>query len=90
VTDRHRLSCCSALALVLVCGLAAGRPAWAEGAVTQERLTNPGGEPGNWLSHHRDYAAHRFSTLGQINRANVKDLKVAWTMALGGVEGGGI
>jgi alcohol dehydrogenase (cytochrome c) len=57
------LSCSSALALVLACGLAAGRPAWAEGPVTQERLTNVGAEPGNWLSHHRDYAAHWFSTL---------------------------
>ena len=47
-------------------------------------------EQQNWITHHKDYSAQRFSTLDQINAGNVKGLKVAWTMQLGGVEGGGI
>ncbi|WP_315836271.1 PQQ-dependent dehydrogenase, methanol/ethanol family [Bradyrhizobium prioriisuperbiae] len=65
-------------------------PARAADEVTPERLLNVEKEPGNWLHHHKDFAARRFSTLKDINRDNVKNLKVAWTMHLGGVEGGGI
>ena len=57
---------------------------------TAQRLQNADKEDGNWLTHHKNYGAHRFSSLDQINAQNVKDLKVAWTMQLGGVEGGGI
>jgi hypothetical protein len=45
---------------------------------------------GDDQSDHHDYTAQRYSPLNQINRTNVKGLRVAWTMALGGVEGGGI
>jgi alcohol dehydrogenase (cytochrome c) len=58
--------------------------------VTSDRLLNADSEAGNWITHHKDYAAHRFSSLNEINASNVKNLKVAWTMALGGIEGGGI
>jgi alcohol dehydrogenase (cytochrome c) len=58
--------------------------------VTPDRLLNSAKEPGNWLLHHQNYSATRFSTLSDINKDNVKNLKVAWTMQLGGVEGGGI
>ncbi len=58
--------------------------------VTPERLLNAEKEPGNWLHHHKNFSATRFSTLSDINKGNVKNLKVAWTMHLGGVEGGGI
>ncbi len=60
------------------------------GEVTQERLLNADQEQGNWLTHHKEFSAQRFSPLGQINRETVKNLKVAWTVALGGIEGGGI
>ena len=86
-----RASACSALAIALACGLAAGQQARAADEVTQERLLNPDKEPGNWLLHHqrlRRRTASRRST--RSTRDNVKDLKVAWTMQLGGVEGGGI
>jgi alcohol dehydrogenase (cytochrome c) len=65
-------------------------PASAADEVTQQRLLNADKEQGNWLLHHHDYGANRFSPLNQINRETVKNLKVAWTIALGGVEGGGI
>jgi len=58
--------------------------------VTQQRLLNADAEQGNWILHHKDYSGHRFSSLNQINRDTVKNLHVAWTMQLGGVEGGGI
>ena len=58
--------------------------------VTSERLLNADKEVGNWITHHGDYLAHRFSPLTEINKDTVKNLKVAWTLQLGGVEGGGI
>ncbi|MGI9452030.1 MAG: PQQ-dependent dehydrogenase, methanol/ethanol family, partial [Geminicoccaceae bacterium] len=57
--------------------------------ITQERLVNSEREPQNWLNHHGNYEAHRFSGLSDINRDNVKDLRVAFTYAMGSVQGGG-
>ena len=58
--------------------------------VTAARLLGANQEQGNWLLHHKDYGAHRFSELKEINKDTVKNLHVAFTMSLGGVEGGGI
>src|SRR5512132_2547285 len=76
--------------LLGLCAAALATPALAASQTTTERLLNADKEPQNWLTHHQDYAAHRFSKLDQINADNVKNLKVAWTYAMGGVEGGGI
>lgn len=57
--------------------------------VTHDRLVNSEREPQNWLNHHGNYEAHRFSGLDQINTGNVKNLKVAFTWAMGGTQGGG-
>ncbi len=35
-------------------------------------------DPNNWPQYHRSYNAWRFSPLEQINKGNVKKLKVAW------------
>src|SRR5229473_1520022 len=81
----------SVLATVLAAvGFAGPLPARAADEVTHDRLLNADKEPGNWLLHHKNFSATRFSSLKDINRDNVKNLKVAWTMHLGGVEGGGI
>jgi len=88
-----RNTCLFSTALVIAVGLSAalgGGVARAEDAVTQDRLLNADKEEGNWIQHHKNYSAHRFSTLNQINRDAVKNLKVAWTLPLGGIEGGGI
>ncbi len=77
-----------ALACTALAGLAASPARSAD--VTQDRLLNASKESGNWILHHGGYSAQRYSALNQINTGNVKDLKVAWTMTLGGVEGGGI
>src|SRR6476646_11010210 len=55
------------------------------GDVTFERLRNP--EPQNWLMNHGDYSAHRYSSLDQINKANVKNLKLKFSVAIGGKGG---
>src|SRR5258708_2722466 len=53
--------------------------------VTFERLANP--EPGNWLMNHHDYGSHRFSALDAINKTNVKNLRLAFAVPLGGSSG---
>jgi alcohol dehydrogenase (cytochrome c) len=50
--------------------------------VTPQRLVKP--EPQNWLMNHRTYDGQRYSPLDRINKANVKGLKLAYTVALGG------
>ena len=59
------------------------------GDVSWDRLVNSEKEPQNWLNHHGNLEAHRFSGLDQINTKNVKKLKVAYTWAMGGTQGGG-
>jgi alcohol dehydrogenase (cytochrome c) len=53
--------------------------------VTYERLLNP--EPQNWLMNHRTYDGQRFSPLDRINKANVKSLRLAYAVPLGGAAG---
>src|SRR5271166_4170227 len=71
--------------------LLAGAPAQAQPAqvadpmknmrlVTDEMLLHP--DPGDWLMWRRTYDGFGFSPLNQINKANVKDLQVAWAWSL--------
>jgi alcohol dehydrogenase (cytochrome c) len=53
--------------------------------VSQDRLRNAQNESQNWLMMNGDYSSTRYSKLTQINRANVKDLRLVWAMALGGM-----
>jgi alcohol dehydrogenase (cytochrome c) len=55
--------------------------------VTPERLLNPDKEPQNWLMNHRTYDGQRFSPLDKINKGNVKGLRLAYAVALGGGAG---
>src|SRR6266705_184879 len=55
--------------------------------VTPARLLNPDKEPQNWLMNHRTYDGQRFSPLSGINTANVKGLKLAYAVPLGGSSG---
>ena len=55
--------------------------------VTPERLLNPDREPQNWLMNHRTYDGQRFSPLTRITRDNVKNLKLAYAVPLGGSTG---
>src|SRR6266853_114763 len=82
IMTRH--SCSIRNALLAASMLAA--PAFAAD-VTPQRLLNPDREPQNWLMNHRTYDGQRFSPLARINRDNVKGLRLAYAVPLGGSAG---
>ena len=55
--------------------------------MTPERLVNANNEPQNWLMNHRTYDGQRFSPLERINKTNVKGLKLAYAVPIGGGTG---
>src|SRR5215475_7388897 len=58
--------------------------------MTHERsLAASSKQPQNWLLHHGNYEGHRFSQLKTINTGNVKNMKITFSIALGGIEGAG-
>lgn len=60
-------------------------------ALANEDLMQRGKNIENWVMPLGDYGSARYSGLNQINRGNVKDLRVAWTFSTGvlrGHEGG--
>jgi alcohol dehydrogenase (cytochrome c) len=57
--------------------------------VTQSRMDNADKEPHNWIMHHKNYYGHRHMTIDQININNIGNLKLAFTVAVGGIEGAG-
>ena len=77
------LAALSSLGLAVITG-----PAFAAD-VTQERLQNAPNEPQNWLMVHRDYNNSRHSPLADINRDNIKDLKLKFLVSIGGTATGG-
>src|SRR6266581_3693768 len=54
--------------------------------VNKDRLLNAQSEPQNWLMMNGDFGATRYSKLSQINRENVKNLRMVWALALGGLQ----
>src|SRR5438552_12949026 len=66
------------------CALLAGTSRTPAADVTFERLANP--ELQNWLMNHRDYGSQRYSPLDIINKGNVKSLKLAYAVPLGGTS----
>jgi len=54
--------------------------------VTFERLANADREPQNWLMNHRTYDAQRYSPLARISKSSVKNLRLAYAVALGGTS----
>src|SRR5262249_10986878 len=69
------------LILVLSAIVHAQEPTW-------ERLINADKEPQNWLSYGGNYAAHRYSSLHQITRENIKQLVPVWMFQTGELRGG--
>ena len=65
-----RVSALGTLAGLVGAAMIAGT-ALADG-VTPDRLVNSEREPGNWLNHHGNYEAHRFSGLREINKVSVQ------------------
>lgn len=56
--------------------------------VDSKRLEAAGGEPSNWLTYYGSYEAWRYSTLDQINRANISELRPVWAFETGIPDGG--
>jgi len=76
----------SGLGAAIGCAFAAAGASGAAAAdVTYERLAKP--EPQNWLMNHHDFGSHRYSALDIINKANAKNLKLAFAVPLGGSSG---
>ena len=74
-----------------VCGALVAAVGLATPAMANQDLMKRMSDPNQWAIQTGDYANQRFSKLDQINRDNVKDLKVAWTFSTGvlrGHEGG--
>ena len=57
-----------------------------EQPVTAARLLGALNEPNNWLMMNGDYGSIRYSKLTEINRQNVRNLRLVWAMALGGMQ----
>jgi alcohol dehydrogenase (cytochrome c) len=51
---------------------------FASAQVPYERLLGAPSEPAHWLTYSGGYPGHRHSSLAQIDRSNVKDLKPVW------------
>src|SRR5215471_4813712 len=57
--------------------------------VTSHRLMNAASEPQNWLMIHHDYDNSRHSSLKEIDRDTVKNLRLKYTFSIGGRSTGG-
>jgi alcohol dehydrogenase (cytochrome c) len=75
----------SSLAVLSLAALMSSTSAPYAADVTYERLLHP--EPQNWLMNHHDFGSQRFSALEIINKSNVKNLKLAFAIPLGGTSG---
>ena len=84
-------------AVVAAFALASGG-AWAQGLdeaaaklypnyVTDDMLLNADKDAQNWLLYGRDYQTTRYSPLAQVNQSNVKNLKAAWQLSFGVLDG---
>jgi alcohol dehydrogenase (cytochrome c) len=81
----HRTRILAAATIAVALG-SATLPAQYSLTVNKDRLINAQNEPQNWLLMNGDYAGLRYSRLTQINRDNVKNLRMVWAMALGGMQ----
>ena len=78
-----------ARAIALLAALVSGLAITAHAQVTPDRLLNSSKEPQNWMTYSGDYSGRRFSSLGQINLANVRTMQAKWvyqTAATGKLE----
>jgi PQQ-dependent dehydrogenase (methanol/ethanol family) len=68
------------LALGLVAGLSVAMPMIASAAADQEAAMK---DPNNWAHPRGQHNNQGYSTLAQVNKGNIKNLKMAWTFATG-------
>jgi alcohol dehydrogenase (cytochrome c) len=70
-----------ALVLLLAVHVLAQQPGRNLVPLSEDTLKNP--SPNDWLMYNRTYDAQRFSPLQQINKSNVGQLKLAWSITEG-------
>src|SRR6195256_6268344 len=61
--------------------------AFATPAMANEDVLQQSARPEQWVLQTGNYTNQRYSKLAQINRDNVKNLKVAWTFSTGVLRG---
>src|SRR5262245_59418393 len=54
--------------------------------VNADRLEKAQSQAKNWVMMNGQYGSTRYSKLSQINRENVKNLRMVWALALGGMQ----
>jgi len=84
----HKLTKTGAIIGGAIAAVAMALPANAA-TVTMERMLNADSESQNWLMHHKNYFGHRFMSESQINTGNIAGMKLAFTVAVGGIEANG-
>src|SRR5262249_14731993 len=77
-----------ALSIALLLAATALSPASAAD-MTHERALNAASEPQNWILHHGNFQGDRFSPHKIINAQTARDMKILFSVALGGLEGAG-
>ncbi len=65
-------------------GLSKTQPSPVTGGLTYDRIRNSQAEPQNWLTYWGDYGGRHFSSLDQINTANVGQLQAKWAAQMPG------
>lgn len=70
--------------LAMVMAAVAVSGAALSGQVPYQRIVDAAKEPGAWLTYSGGYFGQRYSTLDQITRANVANLKPAWVYQVAG------
>ena len=83
---RSVLSWAASASILAIAFVATAPAADYKSTVNKDRLLNAQNEPQNWLMMNGDYASTRYSKLTQINRDNVKNLRLTWALALGGMQ----
>ena len=86
MTHRMLAACCGAAMAGVAAFAAPAIAAEYKITVNRDRLVNAQNEPQNWLMMNGDYSSSRYSKLTQINRDTVKNLHMAWALALGGMQ----
>src|SRR5919197_2028701 len=84
---RRALTVSLTVCLLLIVGAGASSAAWKRMAITPapawtaDQLAAPAGD--DWISNMGNLAGWRYSSLTQITKDNVKNLKLAWKINLG-------
>src|SRR3982074_2090428 len=88
-TKRFALRCAALATIPVTASIAPWPAADYKLTVSKDRLINAQNEPQSGLGRRGDAAGSRYSKLTQINRDNVKNLRLAWALAAGGMQDGG-